>query len=120
MGRIYKGVLKHENNALTQTFVYRMLRHYIVFIWSQYDGGNIDKEQWLKFPPKPNEAKLNYGRRLILDPNIQHLDPIIHCISTSERVIHMMFAGRNHPFQRLNNFSHLFSSQTEKAFRCYS
>ena len=59
MGRIYKGVLKHENNALTQTFVYRMLRHYIVFIWSQYDGGNIDKEQWLRFPPKPNEAKLN-------------------------------------------------------------
>ena len=31
----------------------------IVFIWSQYDGGNIDKEQWLRFPPKPNEAKLN-------------------------------------------------------------
>ena len=32
---------------------------YIVFVWSQYDGGNIDKEQWLRFPPKPNEAKLN-------------------------------------------------------------
>ena len=31
----------------------------IVFVWSQYDGGNIDKEQWLRFPPKPNEAKLN-------------------------------------------------------------
>ena len=31
----------------------------IVFVWSQYNGGNIDKEQWLRFPPKPNEAKLN-------------------------------------------------------------
>ena len=50
----------------------------IVFVWSQYDGGNIDKEQWLRFPPKPNEAKLNImEKRLILDPNIQHLDPII-------------------------------------------
>ena len=28
----------------------------IVFVWSQYDGGNIDKDQWLRFPPKPNEA----------------------------------------------------------------
>ena len=46
-----------------------------------YDGGNIDKEQWLKFPPKPNEAKLNImRRRLNLDPYIQHLDPIIHYI----------------------------------------
>ena len=36
---------------------------YIVFIWSQYDGGNIDKEQWLRFPPKTNEAKLNIMRR---------------------------------------------------------
>ena len=35
------------------------LRINIVFVWSQYDGGNIDKEQWLRFPPKPNEAKLN-------------------------------------------------------------
>ena len=32
---------------------------FIVFIWSQYDGGDNDKEQWLRFPPKPNEAKLN-------------------------------------------------------------
>ena len=31
----------------------------IVFVWSQYDGGNIDKEQCLRFLPKPNEAKLN-------------------------------------------------------------
>ena len=32
-------------------------------------------------PPKPNEAKLNIiRRRLSMDPNIQHLDPIIHCI----------------------------------------
>ena len=30
----------------------------IVFVWSQYDGGNIDKEQCLRFLPKPNEAKL--------------------------------------------------------------
>ena len=53
----------------------------IVFVWSQYDGGNINKEQWLRFPPKPNEAKLNtMRRRLSLDPNIQHLDPIIHYI----------------------------------------
>ena len=47
----------------------------------QNDGGNIDKEQWLRFPPKPNEAKLNImRRRLSLDPNIQHLDPIIYYI----------------------------------------
>ena len=31
----------------------------IVFVWSQYDGGNIYKEQWLRFPPKPNKSKLN-------------------------------------------------------------
>ena len=42
-----------------------------------YDGGNIDKEQWLRFPTKPNEAKLNImRRRLILD----NLDPIIYYI----------------------------------------
>ena len=31
----------------------------IVFVWSQYDGGIIDKNNWLGFPPKPKEAKLN-------------------------------------------------------------
>ena len=30
----------------------------IVFVWSRYDGGNIDKEQWPRFPPKPKDAKL--------------------------------------------------------------
>ena len=25
----------------------------IVFIWSQLDGGKVNKEQWHKFPPKP-------------------------------------------------------------------
>ena len=35
------------------------IRNFIVFVFSQYDGGNIDKEQWLRFLPKPNEAKLN-------------------------------------------------------------
>ena len=29
----------------------------IVYVWSQYDGGNINKEQWLRFPPKRNEAE---------------------------------------------------------------
>ena len=29
----------------------------IVFIWSQHDGGNVDKEHWLRFPPKPYDAK---------------------------------------------------------------
>ena len=29
----------------------------IVFIWSQNDGGNVDKEQLMRFPPKPNDAK---------------------------------------------------------------
>ena len=31
----------------------------IEFVWSQYDEGNIDKEQLAEFPPKPQEAKLN-------------------------------------------------------------
>ena len=57
---------------------------FIVFVWSQYDGGNIDKEQRLRLPQKPNEAKLNIAKmnimrsRLSLDPNNQHLDLIIH------------------------------------------
>ena len=47
--------------------------HSIVFAWSQNDGGNIDKEQRPRLPPKPNEAKLNImGGDLfwILTPNI--------------------------------------------------
>ena len=44
----------------------------IVFVWSKYDGGNIDKEQWLRFLAKPNEAELIImRRRLSLDPYIQ-------------------------------------------------
>ena len=39
----------------------------------QYDGGNVDKDQWLRFPPKLNEAMLNIiWRRISLDPNIQY------------------------------------------------
>ena len=39
----------------------------IVFVWSQHDGGNVDKKPWLRFPPKPNDAKLyEYGKRLHL------------------------------------------------------
>ena len=29
----------------------------IVFIWSQHDGGNVEQRQWLRFPPKPYDAK---------------------------------------------------------------
>ena len=48
-----------------QAFVYSpvSLLSDIVFVWSQYDGGNIGKEHWLRFPPKPNEAKLIILRR---------------------------------------------------------
>ena len=30
------------------------LHNIIVFVWSHYDGGNIDKEQWLRVPLKVN------------------------------------------------------------------
>ena len=50
-----------------------------VFVSSQYDGGNINKEQWLRFLPKPKKAKVNImRRRLSQDLNIQHLDPTTH------------------------------------------
>ena len=29
----------------------------IGFIWSQHDGGNVEQRQWLRFPPKPHDAK---------------------------------------------------------------
>ena len=32
-------------------------RYIILFIWAQHAGGNVDKEQWLRFPPKPDDAK---------------------------------------------------------------
>ena len=40
----------------------------IVFVWSQYDGGNIDKEQLAMVPSKTNDATQvnDYGRRLQL------------------------------------------------------
>ena len=44
--------------------------------------GMLTKEQWLRFPPKPNDAKLNeYGRRLhlILTANA---DPISDYITS--------------------------------------
>ena len=31
---------------------------YIVIVWSQYDGGNIDKEQLAEVPSKTKDAKL--------------------------------------------------------------
>ena len=34
-----------------------MIQIIIVFIWSQHDGGNIEQRQWLRFPPKPYDAK---------------------------------------------------------------
>ena len=38
--------------------------------------GMLTKEQWLRFPPKPNDAKLNeYGRRLHLNLTA-NADPI--------------------------------------------
>ena len=53
---------------------------YCIYLVSN-DGGNINREQWLRLHPKPIEAKLNIVRRkLSLDPNIQRLDPIIHYI----------------------------------------
>ena len=55
----------------------------IVFVWSQYDGGNIDKEQLAKVLCKTLEAKLKIvGRRLHLDPTIKYLDPTIHYITS--------------------------------------
>ena len=44
--------------------------HCIVFVWSQYDGGNIDKEQLAEVPSKTLRSQAEYYvRRLILDPN---------------------------------------------------
>ena len=40
-------------------FISSVEKPFIVFVWSQYDGENIDKEQWLSFLPKHSEAKLN-------------------------------------------------------------
>ena len=56
----------------------------IVFVWSQFDGGKIDNRTiGLWFPSKSQKkpAEEYYGRRLILDPNIQDLDPTIHFIT---------------------------------------
>ena len=46
--------------------------------------GILKKEQWLRFPPKPNDAKLNdYGRRLHIvitanaDPMIDYITSVI-------------------------------------------
>ena len=35
-------------------------KNIIVFIWSQNDGGNVEHKQWLRFPPKPYDAKAKY------------------------------------------------------------
>ena len=46
---------------------------YIVFIWSQHDGGNVEQRQWLKFPPKLMMPKLNNsGRRYCCEIRYWH------------------------------------------------
>ena len=40
--------------------------------------------------------------------------PQVLCISNSKLVLHMLFAGQNHCFQRLNKFFHFFPSQIRK------
>ena len=37
--------------------LFRIIDNIILFIWSQHDGGNVDKEHRLRFPPKPYDAK---------------------------------------------------------------
>ena len=59
----------------TIIFLYFHLRNwylgsYIVFVWSHYDGGNIDKEQLAEVPSKTQRSQAEYyGRSLIMDPN---------------------------------------------------
>ena len=49
--------LSHEIKDF-QTLARKFKHASIVFVWSQYDGGNIDKEQLAKVPSKTKDAKL--------------------------------------------------------------
>ena len=66
------------NSTLLKPFQYSVgigkqhhltMGQFIVFVWSQYDGVNIDKEQLAEVPSKTYRSRAeNYERRLILDP----------------------------------------------------
>ena len=51
-----------------------LIQYFIVFVWAQYDGGNIGKEQLAEVPSKTLRSQAEYyGRRLILDPTNESL-----------------------------------------------
>ena len=53
----------------------KTIGRYIVFVWSQYDGANIEQKT---IGPKPRSQAKDCGRRLYLDPYKKDLDPTIH------------------------------------------
>ena len=61
MGYFYLVILKfwqselqtyHEITYFSLFVVLVKIYKYIVFVWSQYDGGNVDKEQLAEVPSK--------------------------------------------------------------------
>ena len=56
---------KNELHALVKIEVSKVFssKTYLQSFMATVDGGNIDKEQWQRFPPKPNEPKLKIMRR---------------------------------------------------------